>query len=185
LVVAIESIHWGSIGVRCCHGEPGSLFALWPGPVDHDLCFESAGFDRFADSDEAWDADFESILQGVLATLGSYGNPVVTGDRPVWKQSLVARLLRERAPELGLPEQLALVSRDDQFGPCRLDFGLPVRAAIYVSDGHPIVWIWLHQTVASAWQSDLRTFAGGRNAIETTLRWDHLLPTSLPFLADT
>lgn len=54
-VPAIECIHWGSVGVRRCGDVAGSLLALWPEPVDFDACFEKAGFERFADSDDTWD----------------------------------------------------------------------------------------------------------------------------------
>lgn len=181
VVPAIERIHWGHVGIRYCSDEPGSLFAVWPEPVDRDVCFEKAGFDRFADSDQTWDADLESVLQGVLTTLGKYGEPVVNGDPPAWRQSLKDRVLGKRAPDLRLSEQVALVAHDDQFAPCRVDFGLPIRAAIFVSDGHPIVWIWLHHDVAPAWQDHLKALADARDVTATTLHWNHLLPASLPF----
>ena len=180
----IERIHWGRIGIHRFHSERGILFGLWPEPIDSDACFEKAGFERFADSDETWDIDFEGVLQSVLTTLASHGNPSVTGDRPVWRQSLVARLLRKQVPELRVAEHLALVSHDDQFAPCRVDFGTPVRAVAFVSDGHPIVWIWLDQTAATAWPEHLKAFACDRDILETILRWEHLLPASLPFSAE-
>jgi hypothetical protein len=174
----IERIHWGRIGVRCFLDEPGDLFAVWPEPVDADGCFEEAGFNGFADSDESWDAEFETILQGVLATFQAHGSPIVTGDPPVLSllDRLDALLFRKRVPELRLSQWLALVTSNDNFTPCRVDFGAPVRASVFVSDGHPIVWIWLHESVSSVWQDHLNTLAAGRNIIETTLRWDRLLP---------
>jgi len=71
------------------------------------------------------------------------------------------------------------VARDDQFTPCHVDFGAPMRASLHASDGHPILWIWLHEAVAGDWPDHLNTVARGRRVIETTLRWDVLRPGSL------
>jgi len=174
----IESVRWGALGDRTYHDERGCLFALWPEPVDHDACFESAGFDRFADTDRAWDAEFAIIIQDLLATLAVHGSPVVTGE-PLVQHPLIGRLFRKRAPRLPLPEQIALVAHDDQFAPCHVDFGSPVRAAIHVSDGHPILWVWLRRDVANGWPGSLSALARGHTTIETTLRWEVLVPESL------
>lgn len=176
--MAIEAMHWGDVGDRSYQGDRGRLVALWPDPVDHDACFARAGFDRFADTDAAWDTDFAIIIQDVLAALRNYGSQVVIGE-PIFQRPLIDRLLRKRVPTLALHEQIALVARDDQWAPCHVDFGSPVRAVVCVSDGHPILWIWLHQDLANAWHDHLVTIARGRTLIETTLRWDVLLPESL------
>lgn len=177
----IERIHWGTVGSRLWREQPGSLFALWPEPIDYDACFKQAGFECFLDSDEAWDKDFDSILNRVLAALSTHGVVTVVGDPPLWHQALVDRLLRRPGPELSLPEQLALVATDDQFAPCHVEFGSPPCAAIFVADGHPIVWIWLHETVVPTWAKTLVAISSGRDVVETTLQWEHLLPTlSLP-----
>ena len=176
--MAIEAIHWGDVGDRGYRGDRGRLFALWPAPVNHDVCFRNAGFDRFADTDDAWDADFAIVIQDLLAALRAHGSPVVTGE-PIFRRRLIDRLLGKRVPTLALHEQLALVARDDQWLPCHVDFGEPVRAVVCVSDGHPILWIWLHQDLANAWQDHLHAIARGGTLIETTLRWEVLLPESL------
>ncbi|HEY6175909.1 MAG TPA: hypothetical protein VIX73_15755 [Kofleriaceae bacterium] len=173
--MAIESIHWGDVGDRSYHGDLGRLMALWPDPVDHDACLERAGFERFADTDAPWDADFAIIIQDVLDALGTYGSPVVTAE-PIVQRPLIDRLLRKPLPRLRLSEQIALVAHDDQFGACTVAFGSPIRAVVHVSDGHPILWMWLHHDVANAWQDHLNAVVRGRNLIKTTLRWDVLLP---------
>ena len=174
--MAIECIHWGDLGDRTHRGDHGLAFALWPQPVDHDECFQKAGFDCFADTDAAWDADFAILIQDVLAILATYGGPSVTGpslvQRPFGRPGALAT-------DLQLHERIALVARDDQFASCHADFGAPVRAALHASDGHPILWIWLHREVAQARDSKLRTIARGRHLVETTLRWDALLPDRL------
>lgn len=180
---AIRRIHWGVVGPRRLGNEPGSLFALWPEPVGHDACFEEAGFGRFDDSDDAWDADFERLIEAVLATLGTHGDPVgpAPGERPVWTRSLVDRLLRRKPPELHLPEHLALAAGDDQFDPVLVTFGAPASAAIFVADGHPIVWVWIHEKEKGRWDEHLKSIAAGREIAQTTLTWDVLLPSAVPF----
>ena len=177
-MVGIDFIHWGDLGVRNRHGEPGRLLALWPAPLDHDACFEQAGFDSFADTDAAWDADFAILIEDMLAILGTYGSPVVTGE-PIARRPFIGRLVRKRAAKFPLSEQLSLVAHDDQFAPCHMEFGTPVQAAVHVSDGHPILWLWLNQGVASGWPGHLNSVARGRKLIETALRWSFLLPASL------
>lgn len=184
VVGGIRRVHWGTVGSRRWNEEPGCLFALWPEPVDHDTCFRAAGFEFFGDLDETWDADFEGVLRGLVVALASNGNVAVTGDPPVWHRSLLDRFLRRPVPELSLPEHLALVATDDQFAPCRVDFGSPTSAAVFVSDGHPIVWIWLSDAVASTWQNLLKAIVSGRNVVETTLNWALLLPSALRDSAD-
>lgn len=55
--------------------EGSMLFALWPSPVNHDVCFREAGFTDFADGDETWDAHADGVLTRLLAELSSYGPP--------------------------------------------------------------------------------------------------------------
>lgn len=181
-VPRIERIHWGRVGQRGYRDACGSLFALWPEPIDADRCFDLAGFDGFEDSDEIWNADFESLLETVLVTLRQYGRGVTAGERPVVDRSLLDRLARRCPSTLELSAHLALVAMDDSFAPCRVDFGDPVCAVLVAGDGHPIVWIWLHEEVAGAWREHVARIASGRPLVETNLDWEVLLPRG-PFQA--
>ncbi len=178
-MTAIRCIHWGPVGRRSYGDEPGALFAVWPEPVNADACFTAAGFERFDDPDDAWDAEFVSLLQRVVETFGQYGSPRIIGQRPVWKRSLKDRLLGRPTPEPALHEHLALVAGNDQLDPVRVEFSAPVRAAIFVSDGHPIVWSWLHASIIAAWQEHLLRICEDRPRAETSLTWEHLLPQRL------
>jgi len=93
--------------------------------------------------------------------------------------SLWMILISPDKAKLGLSEQVALVAGTDQVAPCQVDFGAPMRASLHVSDGHPILWIWLHEAVAGDWPDHLNTVACGTRVIETTLQWEVVLPGSL------
>ena len=72
----ISRLNWGEVseGRPSWSGASGRLWAIWPSPVDHDLCFESAGFTEFSDTDASWDSEFADLvgrLMGILENLGS------------------------------------------------------------------------------------------------------------------
>jgi hypothetical protein len=60
----ISRVNWGEVN----NGRPewsspsGQLYAIWPSPVDHDLCFDAAGFADFGDSDDLWHRDFNDLV---------------------------------------------------------------------------------------------------------------------------
>jgi len=178
-VAGIERIRWGSVGPYRLDQASGWLFALWPEPINHDACFKAAGVEQFGDPDPLWDSDLQSLNERVVSTLSGHGDPrVVSGDQPV-KASFLARLLERERRALDPSEHLALVMHDDQFRPCRVDFGPTPRDAALASDGHAIVWIWLHESVAETWQQVLQELAAYRDVGPKTLKWDCLLPESL------
>ena len=89
------------------------LLAIWPAPVNHDVCFKEAGFSLFGDNDADWDQAAERLLARVVGILSRHGAP-----------KLVSKPLRDNLPwylrpfraarELPLIEQALL--------PMRLDF---------------------------------------------------------------
>jgi hypothetical protein len=180
----ITRIHWGSVG--CCrwHDQIGRLFAVWPEPVDHDACFQAAGFGRFDDTGASWDSEFRRILDGALGTLASYGAPDLGGPEAAGSASLLDRLLRRTRPAPSLRERVEIAATDDNL-PCWLEHGAPPRALLLVSDGHPILWIWLATEVADDWPRHLAALAAPTETVETTLTWEHLVPDTfhIPQLA--
>src|SRR5262245_34955798 len=63
--------------------EGGETLVLWPERVDHDACFEAAGFTDFVDTDEAWDDAFAAEIHAVVDALGGVDIArLVAGDRP-------------------------------------------------------------------------------------------------------
>lgn len=58
-------VHWSLV----CQNEAGGLvprdcrlLAIWPAPVNHDVCFKEAGFSLFGDNDADWDQAAERLL---------------------------------------------------------------------------------------------------------------------------
>jgi len=164
----IARLHWGCVASEAI-GTPGTWFALWPEPVDHDLCFAAAGFDAFADSDEAWGTDFERLAERLLVTLTEIAGPPA--------ETVPAMRVR-RWPVAGKqPTPLAyltLAAMDDQWPACRLELGSPVRGVIATGNGHPIFWIWLAAELAARWHEYLHRVAARLPVSETALRWSHL-----------
>lgn len=155
----ITRLHWGNVGTFRRHGELGTLFALWPAPVNADACFEAAGFRDFDDAvaTDDWDLDFQELLTNVLGALAARG---ATRDAAI----------RERLEE---------VFQDDDAAPCEITFGDPPRAVLRASDGHTIFWVWLHHSVAETWKASLPAVAAGRPVVETNLKWSALLPAEI------
>jgi hypothetical protein len=151
----IERVHWGKVGPCAWRGQKGTLFGVWPAPLDHDACFAEAGFKDFRDTDDAWEEEFEALLQRLVAAFARCGP--TTSKRPA--------------------EVLARAARDDRFEPCVVELGAPPRALLSTSDGHPIVWIWLRDDAAEVWGEALGL--AGLPTVETALTWQRLLPLRL------
>src|SRR5690554_6946835 len=88
-------VHWSLVpsGDAAQLAPPGRLLlALWPAPVNHDVCFAAAGFTSFADNGEGWDKAAENLLHQVIAHLSRLGVP-----------KLMSRPLEESPPWYLLP----------------------------------------------------------------------------------
>jgi hypothetical protein len=133
--------------------------------VDHDACFEAAGFTDFADSTQAWHDEFARLVSNLLAELGQAGRPrLAQGEYPTWR----ARLRKSMA------DALLSAALDDNFGPCVLTFGQPPLALIRSSDGHPILWIALAHGDATALLAAAAKSAPPRQRL---LDWSKLIGT--------
>lgn len=53
------------------------LLAVWPAPVNHDVCFERAGFTLFADNDPTWNQAADTLLARVIEYLSQFGESVL------------------------------------------------------------------------------------------------------------
>jgi hypothetical protein len=96
------TIHWSPVPRA---DESLSLFALWPAPVNPDVCFQKAGFTDFGDGYEKWDADAGGVLTRLLGVLGSYGSPRLLSKPASKLQPWYLRFFTQ--PEvLGLREQI-------------------------------------------------------------------------------
>lgn len=173
----IRALHWANLGTKA-HPLEGQLFALWPAPVQHDRCFAAAGFTDFSDGGEAWDEDYERLIAVVLAVLGEHGQASVHAEALEKRPGLLERLRLRRA-EVATPLQQLLWADFDDNSPIRVAFGAPARAFVQRSDGHEILWIWLHRDLAATWPALLGRAAGDVPVVQTDLAWDHLLPEEL------
>jgi len=173
---ALFQIHWSLISSEQA-GELASpdtrLLALWPAPVNHDVCFESAGFTQFADNDEAWDRSAETLLRKVMEALACFGPGTLLSqplqDRPPW----YLRLFRP-ARDLPLQQQALLPMQCDSLPPFRASFG-DAGAALQTGDGHFLLWI--HLPDAGPDPSEfIAKVSRPWTILETSLRWSALLP---------
>jgi hypothetical protein len=167
--MGIDKLNFGEVLERFPEiwREPGRIWAVWPSPVDHDLCFQSAGFDEMSDSDDAWDGEMSAIIARTVASLSDLGGgAVVDGEYLVGKKD-----------GRSLHEALLAGTKDDNLQPPVVAFGEPPSASVRTSDGHPVLWIWLAE-------GDLRErlpyVADGHPLAERQLNWAGLVPRPRP-----
>lgn len=165
---SIIRVHYSQVPTS----EALNRFAVWPEPVDHDVCFQKAGFTAFADTNDTWDAEFDKLFDRLFSTLEERGPArLAGGELPVRRTGFL------KPKEVGsLLMALLCAAQDDQFPPCSVEFGDPVSARVTTSDGHPILWIELSN--AADFSSILTTVADGLPVCETSLEWELLLPRS-------
>ncbi|MBK8257713.1 MAG: hypothetical protein IPK82_34220 [Polyangiaceae bacterium] len=127
----------------------GRLRALIPLPVNSDVCLAEAGLRDFADTDDAWDKDFDRLVGIILDVLQNAGPaevvaPLRQADSPInrvkrWLTFRPSGPLTNR-DNLDAPRALCSAARDDS----HLRFASVETPGMCVeaSDGHPILWIW-------------------------------------------
>lgn len=181
----------GILGVRYWGMQKGNLFALLPDPVDADACLERAGFTSFADSDDAWDRDFERVVSDLLQALRRrWEEPEVVAPprstRRPWTERLRAFFGKHHDDDIlnpgGLSPLAALVdaAHDDS----HLDFASvrfegvtrSSQAMVWTSDGHPILWVWLSENAGATWSDTVAELAKGFPCVELSIAWDLLVP---------
>lgn len=168
-------IHWSLIRSDDAAGltPPGSrLVAIWPAPVNHDTCFEAAGFSLFGTNDDDWDRAAEDLLRQVIAHLTRFG-----------ALNLVSTPLRDDLPwylrpfrtgqELPLLEQALFPMLDDGLPSFHAQFGGD-HAALRTGDGHFLLWITLPEAGPEP-SAFARSVAQSREIVETGLDWRILL----------
>lgn len=170
------AIHWSPIPAEdaAALAPDGRLLAIWPAPVNHDACFAAAGFTLFGDNDAAWDEAADHLLQRVIDALAQFGaatplSKPLTATVP-WYRRLFA------APRaLPLVEQARLPMQWDFLPPFHARFG--DSAALRTGDGHVLLWVQLPPTGPDA-AAFVRSVSAPWPLLETTLRWQALLPGS-------
>lgn len=149
------------------------LLAVWPAPVNHDVCFKEAGFTLFGDNDEDWDKAAEDLLRRVLDSLSRFGTEKYLSEplknNPPW----YLRLFRP-AQKLPLQQQALLPMHWDSLSSCHVQFGNN-GAALWTGNGHFLLWISLPNAGPDA-SEFVKSIAGPWPVVETKLRWAILLP---------
>ena len=166
----IARIHWARVPPEHAPFEPGQpCWAIWPEPVDHDVCFEAAGFHGFADTDAQWDAEWTSMIDTLFTCLSQAGEPVLlSGTPPTIKQGWWKR---RRGT---IRETLEWATDTDSVPLCCVGFGEPPGAKIVAANGHPLFWIYLNQGIP--FEQVMADISGPREIVNTELRWHHLAP---------
>ncbi|CAN5455974.1 hypothetical protein BH10PSE11_BH10PSE11_19990 [soil metagenome] len=169
-------IHWSSIPPKDAEGlapPDCRLLAIWPAPVNHDACFEEAGFTLFGDNDENWDEAAEDLLQRVIENLSRFGAVKQVSkplrDNPPW----YLRLFRT-GRELPLQQQASLPMQWDSLPSFHAQFG-GSGAALWTGNGHFLLWVSLPNDGPDA-SEFVKRIAGPWPVVETGLRWAALLP---------
>ncbi|MCX7256977.1 MAG: hypothetical protein NTZ64_09625 [Polaromonas sp.] len=149
------TLHWSAVSPASlvekaqAPREGLTLLALWPAPVNPDVCFEEAGFDDFGDNDLAWDAQARALLL----------------NAPPW-------YLRpfKTASVKSLHEQLEWPMQWDSLLPCEVVFGNS-GAALRTGRGHYLFWVTLPETDTAAIEKFVVRVAADVPLVQTCLDW--------------
>lgn len=187
VVIERTSRYASSAGVRLVHWDEldafmapdlgvsgdGRFLVLWPSPVDHDTCFERAGFSGFADTNERWHADFSGLVGALCRFMAPAGRGRLAKGaypRELGISSTVRRLLGLATTPTNAEDALVAAALDDRFDPCVVHFGTPAQAAIRASGGHPLLWTWTSRDTFET-QDLLATLAGSFPLVNRSLDW--------------
>jgi hypothetical protein len=171
----IRTLHWDEVGdVEATAWVPasgGRAIVLLPGPANRDLCLREAGLDDFGDPDDQWESDFVALVRRSLELGACRGEPrLADGGYPV-RDSFWSRLLC-RQPPPSLIDAVLAAARDDNFRPCRIEFGVPAEVALRSAHGHHMLWLWERVPERSA-EETVSLLAGWRTQ-RSRLKWKGL-----------
>jgi hypothetical protein len=149
------------------------LVALWPSPVEHDLCFRDAGFTEFGDNDDAWSERADAFLDRLLTELTTFGQPRLL-SKPI--ESAGRTLLHpfRSSRVVDLREQITLPIAWDSLPECIVAFG-GEGVTLRTGQGHHLFWITLRAGGPLDIEAFMHRVAGNEPFFQTTLRWECLL----------
>lgn len=160
VLVQEEAVKKGGVERLCWGMVEGDLdfvtTAIWPAPVDHDRCFEAAGFQDFADSDATWEGELHTMIEALVLEFSTWGSPKVKGGEVSVAEVCLA--LERSVESDGIPELLI------EFGPIEVRSG----------EGHPIFWVKAPNSEDFNHDLLLRKLAGGRRVDQVQLDWKAL-----------
>ena len=164
------TVHWSPVPGATDGAE---LFALWPSPMNDDVCFREAGFTDFGDGDESWDTDAESLLTRLLEELGSYGLPRLK-SKPAERHQSWYRRPFTKDEAFNLRQQIELPMQWDELPDCIVAFG-ESGVSLRTGRGHHIFWITLPHSDAPSFLSLAGRVAASHPIVRTVLRWERLM----------
>lgn len=138
------SINWGTVNESGDFPPGWQVYALWPSPVNDDVCFKEAGYNDFQSEDENyseayWDEQASVLHQRLLDVLCELGKPVLL-NKPLLKQRSLANFWKSDEP-LPLTEQLDFPICDDNLPFAKVRFAQV--AELRTGKGHRLYWIGL------------------------------------------
>jgi hypothetical protein len=164
------TIHWSPVPGALAGME---LFALWPSPMNDDICFREAGFTDFDDADESWDVNAAGLLTRLLEALSNYGPPRLMSE-PATKHQPWYRRWFTKSEEFDLRRQIELPILWDQLPDCIVAFG-ESGVTLRTGTGHHIFWVTLPHFAASSFPALAGRLAASHPIARTELRWDGLV----------
>jgi hypothetical protein len=175
--VSAFTVHWSLVPPAVAGSDDRTaLVAVWPAPVNPDVCFEAAGFTYFGDMDGAWERHADGVLERLMAELAAYGEPRLVSAPLRTRPGVARRLLGDTGETLPLAEQIQAPMHDDSLPDAVVAFGSG-GVALRTGSGHVLYWITLPEVEAEDFTvRALPQVAGDHPLHETALEWRHLLP---------
>lgn len=173
---AAFTLHWSRIPNPPADALPGvQVHALWPSPVNPDVCFTEAGFTDFQDADPSWDTQADALLQRVLDVLSTHFGQAQLAGPPIMQAQPWYRALLRRPRPLPLWEQVSRPMHDDRHEPAEVRFGSS-RARLRGGGGHALMWIDWPSPAPVDFSLFAQAVAADAPVVQTELQWGALWP---------
>ena len=117
----IKKVHWDVVEKD---DVKSVVLMIWPAPLEHDACFQRAGFTDFADTDAEWEKDFRDLVERLVSKLCEYGDVTVVNeiesysgfldivpveeDEESEKTCFLRGMFREQRPRYSLIDQIII-----------------------------------------------------------------------------
>ena len=168
-------MHWAAVPAPAARrpiADGARRFALWPSPVEPDVCFQAAGSTHFGDNDALWDNEAQAVLSRLLAALEEFGAPELRSTAILGARSRRWSPVGRRPP-LPLAAQVLHPIHWDSAPECVIAFGAE-GTVLRAGNGHFLFWVELPEALAGKFGSVAVAAAGPHPLYETHLEWLHL-----------
>lgn len=170
-------VHWSRVDDASSEADGPVIYAIWPSPVNPDVCFAAAGFTDFGDHEDDWD---EAMVDRLLAEMSAFGAPRLVSE-PLFPQVPLLCRLFTRPEALPLKDQVMSPMLWDSCPDCVVAFG-DAGATVRTGFGHVIFWVTLPAGAVRRGDEApavVVRIAGAHPLVRTTLVWAPLLPPGL------